>query len=205
MHHVSTDEVFGSLGDFGKFDENSQYSPRSPYSASKAASDHLVNAWHHTYGIPISISNCSNNFGPYQFRDKLIPLCIEKCIRNEEIPIYGDGSNIRDWLYVEDHIDAILLVINKGEVGKNYCIGGSEEKTNIEIVNMICKFMDIFCPQSKPHSRLIKFVEDRLGHDKRYAIDSSFINSSLGWQPKYSFEESLEFTLKWYLNKLKIN
>ena len=203
IHHVSTDEVFGSLGETGKFNENSQFNPRSPYSASKAASDHLVNTWHHTFGIPITISNCSNNFGPYQFPDKLIPLCIEKCLNQEKIPLYGDGKNIRDWLFVEDHIDALLLIISKGEIGKSYCIGGSEEKRNIEIITKICNLMDKYYPQNKPHARLINYVKDRPGHDRRYSIDSTFLNKSLGWKPKYCFEESLEKTLKWYIDRKK--
>ena len=201
LHHVSTDEVFGSLGESGKFNEESKIYPRSPYSASKAASDHLVSAWHHTFGIPISISNCSNNFGPFQFPDKLIPLCIEKCIKKENIPLYGDGKNIRDWLFVDDHIDALLLIMNKGEIGKKYCIGGSQERTNIEIINLICNLMDKYFPEEKPHSKLIKYVKDRPGHDKRYGIDSSLIQDSLGWRPKHSLEESLEITIKWYLEK----
>ncbi len=201
IHHVSTDEVFGSLGETGKFNENSQFSPRSPYSASKAASDHLVNTWHHTFGIPITISNCSNNFGPYQFPDKLIPLCIERCLNQKEIPLYGDGKNVRDWLFVEDHIDALLLIISKGEIGKSYCIGGCEEKTNIEIITIICNLMDKYYPRNKPHSRLISYVKDRPGHDRRYSIDSTFLRKSIGWKPKYCFEESLEKTLKWYIDR----
>ena len=203
FHHISTDEVFGSLGDSGSFSEETPYDPRSPYSASKAASDHLVNTWHHTFGIPITISNCSNNFGPYQFPDKLIPLCIEKCLNQEKIPLYGDGKNIRDWLFVEDHIDALLLIISKGEIGKSYCIGGSEEKRNIEIITKICNLMDKYYPQNKPHARLINYVKDRPGHDRRYSIDSTFLNKSLGWKPKYCFEESLEKTLKWYIDRKK--
>ena len=201
FHHISTDEVFGSLGKFGKFDESSNYDPKSPYSASKASSDHLVNAWHNTYGIPISISNCSNNFGPFQNPEKLIPLVINSCLYNNLIPIYGDGMNIRDWLFVEDHIDAIFLILEKGKLGNCYCIGGYGERTNIEIVKFICNFFDKYKPQDKPHSKLIKFVDDRLGHDRRYAINPKLIEKELGWEPKHTLENGLEKTIKWYLSR----
>lgn len=200
--HVSTDEVYGSLGSNGSFDENSNYSPRSPYSASKAASDHLVKAWHSTYGLPTIISNCSNNFGPYQFPEKLIPLSILKALRGENINIYGDGQNVRDWLYVEDHIDALLLLIFKGEIGKSYCIGGFGEKTNNQIVNSICDLLDILKPKKISYSKQIKYVKDRPGHDKRYSINSNLIQSNLGWKPKFEFNLALKNTIEWYLKNL---
>ncbi len=204
--HVSTDEVFGSLGLEGTFNEKTAYDPRSPYSASKASSDHLANAWFHTYNFPIIKTNCSNNFGPYQFPEKLIPLIIIKALNNEIIPIYGDGENIRDWLYVEDHVNALLLAANKGVIGNSYCIGGNNEKTNLEIVNCICEILDKKLPKEKSYKRLIRFVEDRPGHDKRYAIDSAFIRKELGWKPNFNFKESLNLTVEWYLkNKDWIN
>ena len=196
--HVSTDEVFGSLGKKGKFNENTAYDPRSPYSASKACSDHLTSAWFHTYNFPVIRTNCSNNFGPYQFPEKLIPLVINKALQNKEIPIYGDGKNIRDWLYVEDHIEALLLVINKGIIGQKYCIGGNNEKTNIEIVTKICNKLDDFYGKSS-YKNLIKFVEDRPGHDRRYAIDSSLIKREINWEPSYQFDDALDATIEWYL------
>ena len=196
--HVSTDEVFGSLGEKGSFNEKTAYDPRSPYSASKASSDHLTSAWFHTYNFPVIRTNCSNNFGPYQYPEKLIPLIITKALQNKEIPIYGDGKNIRDWLYVEDHIEALLLIINNGVIGKNYCIGGNNEKTNIEIVTKICNKLDEIYKISS-HKNLIKFVEDRPGHDRRYAIDSSLIKKELNWEASYNFEEALESTIEWYI------
>tara|TARA_Y100000991_G_scaffold214746_1_gene203237 strand:- start:100 stop:1170 length:1071 start_codon:yes stop_codon:yes gene_type:complete len=201
--HVSTDEVFGSLGLNGKFDESTKYSPRSPYSASKASSDHLVRSWYYTYGLPTIISNCSNNFGPYQFPEKLIPLSILKGIKGEQIPLYGDGLNIRDWLYVEDHIEALLLIADKGEVGKSYCIGGFGERTNKEVQLKICDILDEVNPKEFPHSSLIKKVADRPGHDKRYAINSNLIQNQLGWKTKINFEDGLKKTIKWYLNNLQ--
>ncbi len=201
--HISTDEVFGSLGLDGKFDENTKYSPRSPYSSSKASSDHLVKSWYHTYGLPTIISNCSNNFGPYQFPEKLIPLSILKGIKGEKIPLYGNGLNIRDWLYVEDHVEALLLIADKGVVGKSYCIGGFGERTNKEVQLQICKILDEVSPKEFPHSSLIENVEDRPGHDKRYAINSNFIKKNLGWTPKITFEDGLKKTIYWYLNNLK--
>ena len=201
--HVSTDEVFGSLGLNGKFDENTKYSPRSPYSSSKASSDHLVQSWFHTYGLPTIISNCSNNYGPYQFPEKLIPLSILKGIKGENIPLYGNGSNIRDWLYVEDHIEALLLIANQGEVGKSYCIGGFGERTNKEVQLQICKILDEINPTKYPHSDLIKNVIDRPGHDKRYAINSNLIQKKLGWRPKITFEDGLKKTIHWYINNLE--
>ena len=201
--HVSTDEVFGSLGSEGKFDENTPYSPRSPYSASKASSDHLVRSWHYSYGLPTIISNCSNNYGPYQFPEKLIPLSILKGVRSEPIPLYGDGSNIRDWLYVDDHIEALLLIAERGEIGTSYCIGGFGEKTNKEVQLQICKILDNVIPKDFPHESLIKYVSDRPGHDERYAINSNRIKENLGWIPKVSFEDGLQKTVDWYLNNLE--
>ena len=201
--HVSTDEVFGSLGLNGKFDENSKYAPRSPYSSSKASSDHLVKSWHYTYGLPTIISNCSNNFGPYQFPEKLIPLSILKAIKGEKIPLYGNGLNIRDWLYVEDHVEALLLIAEKGEIGQSYCIGGYGEKTNKEVQIKICNILDEIHPKQFPHEALIKNVTDRPGHDKRYAINSNLIQKKLGWTPKMTFEDGLKKTIYWYLNNLK--
>ncbi len=197
--HISTDEVFGSLNQEGFFDENSKYDPRSPYSASKASSDHLVKAWFHTYGLPCVITNCSNNYGPWQNPEKLIPNTILKAILNKQIPIYGNGQNIRDWLYVDDHIDAILLAADEGLPGRNYCIGGNNEKNNLEVVNKICECLDKFIPNRYPYKSLIKFVKDRPGHDFRYAIDSSLIRKDLNWMPKHKFEEGLEKTIVWYL------
>lgn len=201
--HVSTDEVFGSLNEAGKFNEDSPYDPRSPYSSTKAASDHLVNAWHHTYGIPILKTNCSNNYGPWQYPEKLIPLSIFQAVNNKKIPIYGDGLNIRDWLFVEDHIDGIINVLKNGENGKTYCIGGHGETTNLEIIKKVCEIIDIHLPKSAPHERFIDFVKDRPGHDKRYAIDSSLISNKLNWSPKYTLEKGLNKTVKWYLQNIK--
>tara|TARA_S200000501_G_scaffold375713_1_gene428470 strand:+ start:474 stop:1544 length:1071 start_codon:yes stop_codon:yes gene_type:complete len=201
--HISTDEVFGSLGVDGKFDENTKYSPRSPYSSSKASSDHLVQSWYHTYGLPTIISNCSNNFGPYQFPEKLIPLSILKGIKGENIPLYGNGINIRDWLYVEDHVEALLLIADQGKAGKSYCIGGFGERTNKEVQLQICNILDKVNPRDFPHSTLIKNVADRPGHDKRYAINSKLIQKELGWAPKITFEDGLKKTIHWYLNNLK--
>ncbi len=201
--HISTDEVFGSLGLDGKFDENTKYAPRSPYSSSKASSDHLVQSWYHTYGLPTIVSNCSNNFGPYQFPEKLIPLSILKGIKGEKIPLYGNGLNIRDWLYVEDHVEALLLIADKGQVGKSYCIGGFGERTNKEVQLKICNILDEINPREFPHATLIENVEDRPGHDKRYAINSNLIQKELGWNPKITFEEGLKKTIHWYLDNLK--
>ncbi|MEX0588167.1 MAG: dTDP-glucose 4,6-dehydratase [Cyanobium sp.] len=206
FHHISTDEVFGSLGPTGRFSETTPYDPRSPYSASKAASDHLVSAWHHTYGLPVVLTNCSNNYGPWQFPEKLIPVVILKAIAGEPIPLYGDGANVRDWLYVEDHVDALLLAANRGELGRSYCVGGHGERTNKQVVEMICKLLDgLHLNGSQagaaPHSRLITPVIDRPGHDRRYAIDPSRISGELGWQPRHSFEEGLAATVRWYLEQ----
>ena len=200
--HVSTDEVYGSLGKKGSFKEVSPYKPSSPYSASKASSDHLVNAWYHTFNLPTIITNCSNNYGPYQFPEKLIPLIIISCLNGKNLPIYGDGKNIRDWLYVTDHCNALDSVINNGEVGETYNIGGNEEKTNLEIVNMICSILDQKIPLKGKlkYSDSIVYVKDRPGHDFRYAIDSSKIQNKLNWQPKYKFEDAIVKTIDWYLN-----
>ena len=199
FHHISTDEVFGSLSDIGTFSEKTPYDPRSPYSASKASSDHLVRAWHHTYNFPTIITNCSNNFGPWQYPEKLIPLTIGKAINLQTIPIYGDGSNVRDWLFVEDHVDALIISATKGEIGETYCIGGFGERTNLQVVKKICDILDVFCTRNIKHSELISFVKDRPGHDKRYSINSEKIQSKLNWMPKYSFDKALEITIKWYL------
>ena len=203
FHHISTDEVYGSLGPEGEFDEKTRYDPRSPYSASKASSDHLVNSWHHSFGLPTLITNCSNNYGPYQFPEKLIPLTIIKALRGEKIPLYGDGSNKRDWLFVEDHVDAILLVAEKAKSGSNYCIGGFGEKSNKEVVMDICNLMDKYCPKSFPHSNLIQNVKDRPGHDQRYAINSKLIQRELGWKPRTDFNAGLNRTVVWYLKNIE--
>ncbi len=204
--HVSTDEVYGSLEpDSSPFNENSKYAPSSPYSASKAGSDHLVRAYNRTYGFPTIITNCSNNYGPRQFPEKLIPLIILNAIHGKPLPIYGDGLNIRDWLYVEDHCKAILLVMDKGNIGEVYNIGGKCERTNLELVKTICRLLDEMNPESLyiPHESLIKFVKDRPGHDRRYAIDCSKIERELGWRPKESLETGLKKTIIWYLNNEK--
>ena len=200
FHHISTDEVYGSLGEKGSFNEFTSYDPRSPYSASKASSDHLVRAWFHTYNFPVLITNCSNNFGPWQFPEKLIPLVISKALDGKKIPIYGDGLNIRDWLYVEDHVEALLLVIQKGKIGESYCIGGYGERTNKYIVELICSILDKRKPANSPYSNLIEYVKDRPGHDKRYSIDSSKINRELGWESNFKLDESIEKTVNWYLD-----
>lgn len=202
FHHISTDEVYGSLNETGIFSEKTNYSPKSPYSATKAASDHLVNAWHHTYGLPTLITNCSNNYGPWQYPEKLIPVVILKALQGENIPIYGNGLNIRDWLFVDDHIDAINLVSSKSKPGKNYCIGGGSEKTNIQLVNKICDLLDAYKPKSSSYKEQISFVEDRPGHDFRYGIDFSLIKEELGWEPKTNFDRGIDLTVKWYLENL---
>ena len=200
FHHISTDEVFGSLGDTGQFTEETPYDPRSPYSASKAASDHLVRAWWHTYGLPVVLSNCSNNYGPYHFPEKLIPVVILNALAGKPIPVYGAGENVRDWLYVEDHADALLTVVTKGEVGRSYNIGGENEARNIDLVRMICALMDEMVPEGAPHDRLISFVTDRPGHDLRYAIDPKRMRGELGWRPSVTLEEGLRRTVRWYLD-----
>lgn len=197
--HVSTDEVYGSLGATGQFTEETPYAPNSPYSASKAASDHLVRAFHHTYGLPTLTTNCSNNYGPYQFPEKLMPLVIQKALAGEELPVYGDGLNIRDWLYVEDHCDAIAIVLEKGIPGGTYNVGGDSERTNIDVVRSICALLDQRVPSSNPRESLIRFVRDRPGHDRRYAIDAGKIRRELGWTPRNDFTSGLAHTVDWYL------
>ncbi|WP_165322555.1 dTDP-glucose 4,6-dehydratase [Rhizorhabdus phycosphaerae] len=201
FHHISTDEVFGSLGEEGLFTESTAYDPRSPYSASKAGSDHLVRAWGHTYGLPVLVTNCSNNYGPYHFPEKLIPLIIIRALAGEALPVYGDGSNIRDWLYVEDHARALRTVFECGAPGETYNVGGNSERRNIEVVRSICAALDRLHPRSDGHGYAdqISFVADRPGHDRRYAIDASKIRNVLGWEPQVSFEEGIERTVRWYL------
>jgi dTDP-glucose 4,6-dehydratase len=201
FHHISTDEVFGSLGADGFFDEETPYRPNSPYSASKAASDHLVRAWHHTYGLPVVISNCSNNYGPYHFPEKLIPLTILNALEGKPLPVYGTGKNVRDWLFVEDHARALFLIAERGRDGQCYNVGGNCEKSNISVVRAICELLDEFAPGSVgPRERLITFVADRPGHDLRYAIDARKIRQELGWHPQETFETGLRKTVEWYLS-----
>lgn len=199
--HVSTDEVYGSLGPEGLFTESTPYDPRSPYSASKAASDHMARAWHHTYGLPVLITNCSNNYGPYQFPEKLIPVVILKALRSELIPVYGNGENIRDWLYVGDHVEALYQVISGGRIGQTYNIGGNNECRNIDLVNIICRILDEMKPRhdGQSYASQITFVEDRPGHDMRYAIDATKIQGELGWTPKHDAETGFRSTVQWYL------
>ena len=199
FHHISTDEVYGSLGATRQFTETTSYAPNSPYSASKAASDHLVRAWAATYGLPVVITNCSNNYGPYQFPEKLIPVVILNALAGKEIPIYGTGSNVRDWLYVEDHADALLHVLQKGALGRTYNIGGENEVSNLDLVHMICTLLDEVRPAQQPYSDLIRFVDDRPGHDQRYAIDPTRLREELGWRPSMTLEEGLRRTVAWYL------
>jgi len=200
FHHISTDEVFGSLGPTGKFTEDTPYDPRSPYSASKASSDHLVRAWAETYGLPVVLTNCSNNYGPYHFPEKLIPVVILKALAGAPIPIYGKGDNIRDWLYVEDHAVALLTVVQKGQLGRSYNIGGENEATNLGLVQTICAILDEKRPGNRPYAEQITFVTDRPGHDQRYAIDPSRISRELGWRPSVTLEEGLEKTVQWFLD-----
>lgn len=212
FHHISTDEVYGSLGEYGLFNEKTNYDPSSPYSASKASSDHLVRAWHRTYGLPILITNCSNNYGAYQFPEKLIPLMILNALEGKSLPIYGDGSQIRDWLHVEDHAHALICVATKGKIGETYNIGGHNEKTNLEVVHSICNILDELRPMKQPrisgifqnnfgcHKNLITFIADRPGHDHRYAIDASKMKEELGWTPKETFDTGLRKTVEWYMN-----
>ncbi len=201
MLHVSTDEVFGSLESEGVFTEATRYDPSSPYSATKAASDHLVRAWGRTYGVPVMISNCSNNYGPYQFPEKLIPLIILAGLEGRPLPVYGDGTNVRDWLYVDDHARALALIIQQGRPGETYAVGGCNEQRNIDVVRGICGLMDRMSPAGAPHDRLIKFVDDRPGHDRRYAIDASKLENELSWRPRETFESGLEKTVGWYLER----
>ena len=203
FHHISTDEVFGSLPNEPniRFTEETPYDPRSPYSASKASSDHLVRAWHETYGLPIILTNCSNNFGPFQFPEKLIPVVILNALSEKPLPIYGNGENIRDWLYVDDHASALLLALEKGKRGRSYNIGNENERTNLEVVKTVCSILDRLHPREKgQYADLITFVRDRPGHDARYAIDPSRVRNELGWQPTVTFEQNLEKTVQWYLD-----
>ena len=200
FHHISTDEVYGSLGQEGFFTEDTPYDPRSPYAASKASSDHLVRAWHHTYGLPVLVTNCSNNYGPYHFPEKLIPLVILNALDRKPLPIYGTGDNVRDWLFVDDHVKALWKVVQAGQPGRTYNIGGNMERTNLQVVQSICDILYELSPHKDgPYSNLITFVEDRPGHDKRYAIDSSRIQKELDWQPEETFESGLRKTIEWYL------
>ncbi len=200
FHHISTDEVFGSLGPTGQFTEDTPYDPRSPYSASKAASDHLVRAWAETYGLPVVLTNCSNNYGPFHFPEKLIPVVILNALAGKPIPVYGAGENIRDWLYVEDHADALLTVLQRGQIGRSYNIGGENEARNIDLVHKICALLDEMRPTATPHADLITFVTDRPGHDARYAIDPTRIRTELGWRPSVTLDEGLRKTVRWYLD-----
>jgi dTDP-glucose 4,6-dehydratase len=201
FHHVSTDEVFGTLGKDGTFSETTPYQPNSPYAASKAAADHLVRAWNHTYGLPVLVTNCSNNYGPWQFPEKLIPLMIVKALHGEPLPVYGKGDNVRDWLHVDDHADALWLVLRKAAVGESYNVGGNSERKNLDVVHTICDLVDeaVGVDAKGPRRRLVSFVSDRPGHDFRYAIDASKIAADLGWKPKQTFEEGLAATVRWYL------
>ncbi|MFN3954298.1 MAG: dTDP-glucose 4,6-dehydratase [Pararhodobacter sp.] len=199
FHHISTDEVYGSLGAMGRFSETTPYAPNSPYAASKAASDHLVRAWGETYGLPVIITNCSNNYGPFHFPEKLIPVVILKALAGAPIPVYGQGTNVRDWLYVEDHADALLAVLRRAAPGSRYNIGGEAEARNIDLVERLCALLDARRPAAAPHARLITFVADRPGHDARYAIDPSRIRADLGWRPSVTLDEGLARTLDWYL------
>ena len=202
FQHISTDEVFGSLGPTGRFSETTPYAPNSPYSASKAASDHLVRAWHHTHGLPTLATNCSNNYGPYHFPEKLIPLTIIRALRGQRLPVYGRGENVRDWLHVEDHAEALTLVLREGRPGETYNVGGDSERRNIDVVRAICALLDEMLPESpnRPHGKLIEFVVDRPGHDARYAIDAAKIHRELGWRPRHTFENGLRETVRWYLD-----
>ena len=198
--HVSTDEVYGSLGDEGLFTETTPYDPSSPYSASKAASDHLAKAWFRTYGLPVVVSNCSNNYGPYHFPEKLIPLTILNALAGRELPVYGNGANVRDWLYVEDHARALDMIASRGQPGETYNVGGRNERCNIDVVKRICAVLDELAPAGQPHDALIRFVTDRPGHDARYAIDASRLESELGWRAQEDFESGIEKTVRWYLD-----
>ena len=201
FHHISTDEVFGALGDTGYFTEETAYDPRSPYSASKAGSDHLVSAWHHTFGLPTVLTNCSNNYGPYHFPEKLIPLMIIKCLAGEPLPVYGTGSNVRDWLFVEDHVTALVAVAERGTPGESYMVGGNSERTNLQVVHTICDTLDRLRPRADGESyrSQITYVADRPGHDFRYAIDASKLKATLGWTPAQTFEGGMEKTIAWFL------
>lgn len=199
FHHVSTDEVFGALGETGSFTEETAYDPNSPYSASKAGSDHLARAWHRTFGLPVVLTNCSNNYGPFQFPEKLIPTVISRAMEGKEIPVYGQGLQVRDWLHVDDHAEALLLVIQKGRLGETYCIGGDATVRNIEIVKTLCAHLDKYAPANTPHAERIAFVADRPGHDFRYSIDASKLRDELGWSPRIVLTDGLEDTVRWYV------
>ena len=198
--HVSTDEVYGSLGETGLFTEDTPYAPSSPYAASKAASDHLALAWHRTHGMPVMVSNCSNNYGPFQFPEKLIPLTILNALEGKALPVYGSGRNVRDWLHVEDHVRALHLVLARGVPGRSYNVGGSAERANIDVVHRICAIMDELRPACAPHASLVRHVADRPGHDHRYAIDATRLRAELGWRPRFGFEDGLGQTVRWYLD-----
>lgn len=200
FHHISTDEVFGSLGETGRFDENTPYAPRSPYSASKAGSDHLVSAWGHSYGLPVLITNCSNNYGAWQFPEKLIPLTIAKACAGESLPVYGRGLQVRDWLHVDDHVRALVAVLERGDPGRTYVVGGGGELRNIDVVRMLCAILDVQAPGARPHADAITYVADRPGHDQRYAIDATLIRTELGWTPRWTPECGLKATVRWYLD-----
>jgi dTDP-glucose 4,6-dehydratase len=200
FHHVSTDEVYGSLGAEGKFTETTPYDPRSPYSASKASSDHLVRAWAETYGLPVVLTNCSNNYGPFHFPEKLVPVIILNALAGKDLPIYGNGANVRDWLYVEDHADALLTVLTRGQTGRTYNIGGENERTNLQLVHTLCEILDELRPGAAPYAEQITYVTDRPGHDARYAIDPTRIRNELGWRPSVTVEEGLRRTVQWYLD-----
>ena len=199
FHHISTDEVYGSLGAEGLFLETTPYDPSSPYSASKAASDHLAMAWHRTYGLPVVLSNCSNNYGPYQFPEKLMPLMILNAKEGKDLPVYGDGSNIRDWLHVDDHARALYMILTKGRLGEGYNVGGRNERTNLQVVHTICDTLDGLMQTNTPRRELIKFVQDRPGHDQRYAIDATKLENELGWKAQYNFDTGIQQTIEWYL------
>jgi dTDP-glucose 4,6-dehydratase len=199
FHHVSTDEVFGALGEDGDFTEETPYDPNSPYSSSKAGADHLVRAWGRTYAMPVVLTNCSNNYGPYQFPEKLIPTVISRALEGKSIPVYGDGRQVRDWLHVDDHAEALLLVLRKGRLGETYCIGGDGTKRNIELIKILCAHLDKMAPANTPHADKITFVTDRPGHDFRYSIDASKLRRELGWSPKMALEAGLEDTVRWYV------
>jgi dTDP-glucose 4,6-dehydratase len=200
FHHVSTDEVFGALGEDGDFTEETPYDPNSPYSSSKAGADHLVRAWGRTYGMPVVLTNCSNNYGPFQFPEKLIPTVITRALEGKTIPVYGDGRQVRDWLHVDDHAEALLLVLDKGRLGETYCIGGDGTKRNIEVIRMLCAHLDAMAPANTPHAEKITFVTDRPGHDFRYSIDASKLRTELGWEPRMPLLAGLEDTVRWYVD-----
>jgi dTDP-glucose 4,6-dehydratase len=197
--HVSTDEVFGSLDTHGRFDESTPYDPRSPYSASKAGSDHLARAWYHTYGLPVVVTNCSNNYGPYQFPEKLIPLMVLNALDGHDLPVYGNGQNVRDWIHVDDHVAGLLAALERGTPGKTYLLGGRAERRNLEVVQLICDLVDELAPATSRRQDLIRFVQDRPGHDFRYAIDPTRAETELGWRPIQSFESGLRATVEWYM------